>query len=151
MTRTHTIRAAIGERPFELAIAVVLIQTAASGYLLRAATPMALWLDVTFAACSLLGGLAMTVGILGTPHLWASITQEAGLIVGGAVYLAYTASLTYPPWLGLVNSLALASGVAVSAAFLIRARRLHRDREAMLDSLQQTSYVDAVQHKRAGG
>ena len=138
MIRTQTLRATIGERPFELAVAVVLLQTSASGILLREATVMDGWLDYTFAAAAALGGLAMIVGTLGTPHLWASITQEAGLIVGGAVYLAYVASLTYPPWAGIPNWLALAAGIAMTAAFLVRARRLHRDREALLDGLRHT-------------
>lgn len=138
MTRTQNLRATIGERPFELAVALVLLQTSASGILLRQATIMAGWLDYTFAAAAALAGLAMLVGILGTPRLWASITQEAGLIVGGAVYLAYTASLTYPPWTDAPHWLALASGVAMTTAFAARARRLHRDREALLDGLRHT-------------
>ena len=135
------------ERPFEASLSVVLLETAAAGYLIRAATTMPTWLDLSFVALSTIAGTLTLVGMLGHRHLWGPGMHEAGLILGGAVYLSYTASITYPPWAVTVNALALTGGAAVSAAFWVRAWKVHKDRKATLDTLQQI--VDTVE--QAGG
>lgn len=132
----HVSRLAL-DRPFDLGMAFVLMQSGISIWLLHELTPMRLWSDALLALGALVAGACMGVGVLARPQPWASVVREAGFILGGFIYLAYTIAFTMPPTTA-PNALALASGVVITLCFFARAVGTSRYRVAILTGLRLT-------------
>jgi hypothetical protein len=123
------------KHPLELALAWVFIQTGISGWMIRDRTILPTYLDVVFSMFAIGSGIFMFGGLIFNGRKWASLLEQVGLILAGAVYISYTIVLVIPVIDMPRGWLSLASGVAVTSGLWVRAHVVDKSREAVLASL----------------
>lgn len=133
--RAAELRETLFLHPFQLALAMVLLINGAVGMLASAMTVLPQALDITFSSAGALAGLMILFGTFSNKSK-ATAIEQSGLLLAAGIYAAYMIGLTYP-WQSPIAYLRLASGSAVTVAFVLRAIAVKRNRQALLAGLKQ--------------